>query len=139
MKKISFAAAFAALLAGCGIQGQSIGSAGVDVDLTKLNSTMVYSEVYNMMYEPENYIGKTIKMAGSLNKFSGEEDKMYYACIVADATACCQSGIEFEWEGEHAASDYPEENSLITVVGIFDSYSEGERTYYHLRNAKMKF
>ena len=30
----------------------------VDVDLTELSSTMVYSEVYAMMTEPENYIGK---------------------------------------------------------------------------------
>ena len=28
------------------------------------NSTMVYSEVYNMMYTPGDYIGKTIKMTG---------------------------------------------------------------------------
>ena len=31
-----------------------------DVDLTNLSSTMVYSEVYNMMSTPENYIGKTV-------------------------------------------------------------------------------
>ena len=37
---------------------------GVDVDLTRLSSTMVYSEVYNMMYAPDDYIGKTIKMTG---------------------------------------------------------------------------
>ena len=37
---------------------------GVDVDLTRLSSTMVYSEVYNMMNAPGDYIGKTIKMKG---------------------------------------------------------------------------
>ena len=36
----------------------------VDVDLTRLSSTMVYSEVYNMMNAPGDYIGKTIKMTG---------------------------------------------------------------------------
>ena len=36
----------------------------VDADLTRLSSTMVYSEVYNMMYTPGDYIGKTIKMTG---------------------------------------------------------------------------
>ena len=40
------------------------GTDGVDVDLTRLSSTMVYSEVYNMMYTPGDYIGKTIKMTG---------------------------------------------------------------------------
>ena len=36
----------------------------VDVDLTALSSTMVYSEVFNMLNTPENYVGKTIKMTG---------------------------------------------------------------------------
>ena len=35
---------------------------GVDVDLTRLSSTMVYSEVYNMMNAPGDYIGKTINL-----------------------------------------------------------------------------
>ena len=36
----------------------------VDVDLTRLSSTMVYSEVHNIVYTPGDYIGKTIKMMG---------------------------------------------------------------------------
>ncbi len=41
-------------------------SAGkVDVDLTVLSSTMVYSEVYNMLYnDPAHYLGKTVKARG---------------------------------------------------------------------------
>ena len=31
-----------------------------EVDLTNLSSTMVYSEVYNMMSTPASYIGKTV-------------------------------------------------------------------------------
>ena len=38
----------------------------IDVDLTKLSSSMVYSEVYNMMNEPEPYEGKMVKMQGQL-------------------------------------------------------------------------
>lgn len=37
---------------------------GIDVDLTALSSTMVYSEVYNIITNPEDYIGKTVKMHG---------------------------------------------------------------------------
>ncbi|MBO6282705.1 MAG: hypothetical protein J6M63_02110, partial [Pseudobutyrivibrio sp.] len=33
----------------------------VDLDLTTLSSTMVYSEVFNMMMEPMAYEGQTIK------------------------------------------------------------------------------
>ena len=41
-------------------------TAPVDLDLTVLSSTMVYSEVYNMMNEPEPYEGKMVKMQGQI-------------------------------------------------------------------------
>ena len=47
-------------------------SAGkVDVDLTVLSSTMVYSEVYNMLYnDPAHYLGKTVKAKGNFPSIS---------------------------------------------------------------------
>ena len=94
---------------------------GIDVDLTKLSSTMVYSEVYNMMVSPDNYIGKTVKMNGA---FAYYEDpgtkKQYFACIIADATACCSQGLEFILTGDHTyPNDYPGLSSVITVTGTF--------------------
>lgn len=59
---------------------------GIDVDLTKLSSTMVYSEVYNMLYTPDDYIGKTVKMKGAFAYYEDPETKeQYFACIIADA------------------------------------------------------
>ena len=40
-------------------------SAPVDLDLTSMSGTMVYSEVYNIMSNPDEYIGKTIRMNGA--------------------------------------------------------------------------
>lgn len=109
---------------------------GIDVDLTILSSTVVYSEVYNMMYLPEEYIGKTIKMRGMFSSYHDEDkDKYYYACIIQDATACCAQGIEFELEGEHSPEDYPDEGQEVTVEGVFDTYVEDDYTYCTLRNA----
>jgi len=109
------------------------------VDLTALSSIMVYSEVYNMMMKPEEYIGKTVKMAGAFNVYYDETlDKYYFACVISDATACCSQGIEFELTGDYKyPDDYPEVGSEITVTGIFDTYVEGEFTYCTLRNATM--
>ena len=105
---------------------------GIDVDLTSLSSTMVYSEVSNMLYEPENYMGKTIKMGGTLSVYHDETTGQdYYACIIADATACCSQGIEFEL----ADGSYPPEGTEIAVVGVFDTYTENGYQYCTLRNA----
>lgn len=103
----------------------------IDVDLTQLSSTMVYSEVYNMVTVPELYIGKTVKMKGSFAMYHDEvTDVYYFACLIADATACCSQGIEFVLSGEHSyPEDYPELGSEISVVGTFGTYSEGENLY----------
>lgn len=112
---------------------------GIDVDLTQLSSTMVYSEVYNMMVTPEDYIGKTIKMKGQFAVYQNEEtNNLYYAVIIADATACCSQGLEFIWKGDHSyPNDYPESGKEITVVGEFQTYEENGVQYCHLIDADI--
>ena len=121
-------------------------SAGkVDVDLTVLSSTMVYSEVYNMLYfYPEDYYGKTVKANGIFAIYQmvvdgvTQPDPVAYACIIADATACCAEGMEFVLEGDYTyPDDYPELGAEITVIGEFQSYEENGMTWYHLVNARL--
>ncbi len=110
----------------------------VDVDLTKLSSTMVYSEVYNMMSSPENYMGKRVRMKGSFAYAEGD-GRYYFACIIADATACCAQGIEFVLKDERKfPEEYPTKGTEITVVGIFDTYIEGTYQYCQLIDAVME-
>ena len=109
----------------------------VDVDLTMLSSTMVYSEVYNMTNEPDDYIGKTVRMNGQFVVYTNQDESMFYpAVIVADAAACCAQGIEFVLAGENNyPNDYPELETDITVTGVFEPYTENGYVYYHLANA----
>ena len=111
----------------------------IDVDLTALSSTMVYSEVYNMMMTPDDYIGKVVKMDGAFTVFHDDGSSDYFfACIVKDATACCAQGIEFQLAGEHSyPKDYPYEGDEICVVGVYDTYKDGDSTYCTLKNAKI--
>ncbi|MBR2674218.1 MAG: hypothetical protein IKE52_02010 [Mogibacterium sp.] len=145
------------LIAGCGFGGKG-GSAGssqsgeaggtelpasaeaVDVDLTELSSTMVYGEVYNMMTEPKQYLGKKIRMQGDFYVFHDEaDDEYYFACIIEDATACCAQGIEFQMGGEYKfPDDFPEEGEEICVVGTFDYNGDENGSYYILRDAKLQ-
>ena len=109
----------------------------IDIDLTKLSSTMIYSEVYNMMSNPDEYIGKTIRMDGNLAVFKYPE-RNYYTCIIQDATACCQQGMEFLWKGEHKyPDDYPKEGDGIIVTGVFDVYFEDQVKYCQLKDATL--
>lgn len=108
----------------------------VDLDLTQLSSTLIYSEVYNMLITPDDYKGKNIKMKGQFNQYTDEQTgKTYNAVIIPDATACCQQGLEFELSDK--TNPNFEQGAEITVVGTFDTYSEGELLYCHLKNAKI--
>ena len=92
----------------------------IDVDLTVLSSTMVYSEVYNMMVSPEEYVGKTVKMDGLFAYYHDEATgNFYFACIIQDATACCAQGIEFVLTEDYTyPDDYPEVDAEICVFGM---------------------
>ena len=98
-------------------------ASGDVVDLTKLNGTMMYSQVFDMMSNPQKPI----------------PDRIYCSCVIADATACCSQGLEFDLANKPASlEDYPAAGDDIEVSGTFSTYDEGGFTYCRLINAAMK-
>lgn len=90
-----------------------------DIDLTTLSSIMVYSEVFNMSVSPEEYIGKTIRMAGIFTTNQDPKtEQISCAVLVQDATACCAQGFEIIMpEDAVYPQDYPDFGSEVTVIG----------------------
>jgi hypothetical protein len=111
----------------------------VDVDLTTMSSILVYSEVYNMVFYPEKYVGKTVRMKGTNSVYYDEaQGKYYFACFISDATACCSQGIEYQLKEEYAIpDDYPKDGVDVCVEGLFDTYYEGDYLYCTLRDAVL--
>ena len=111
----------------------------IDLDLSGLSGTVVYAQVYNMMYDPDAYLGKVIRMAGYYNYYEDtERGVVYHACIVPDATACCAQGIEFVRAGSYRwPDDYPDIGTDILVTGRLELYEEDGTNYLHLVNAEV--
>ena len=68
----------------------------VDYDLTNMNKDMVYATFYQLMVEPDKYIGKTLCIDGLY--YTGQNEKTgtyYHYSIIKDALACCSQGLEF--------------------------------------------
>ena len=107
------------------------------IDLTGMSSTMMMAQVTAMQYEPESFLGKTVKMQGTFLVGEGEV-RNYYYCLVADAAACCQQGFESLWDGHVYPDDYPEPGTEIIVEGIFDTYWEDGYQYMQLINATLQ-
>ena len=107
----------------------------VDLDISKLSSMLVYSQVVSMLDAPDQYLDKTIKIKGQYYALYYEPMQQYcHYVVVGDASMCCQAGIEFIWNGDHThPDDYPEEQKTIEIVGLFSSYEELDETYYALQ------
>ena len=111
----------------------------VDVDLTALSATMVYSEVFNMVYEPEGYVGKTVRMDGVCAKYHNQlNDTDYYACIIEDATACCSQGLEFVLTDAYKMpDDYPPDGKEIELQGTFEIFEEDGYEFCRITEARL--
>ena len=115
-----------------------VADSSVDIDLTALSSTMVYSEVFNMMNDPDFYMGKIIKMKGIFSVYHDDYTGIdYFYCIIKDATACCAQGMEFTLEGCSYPDDYPEEGMEIAVMGEYTTYLDGGALYCTLKDATL--
>lgn len=106
----------------------------VDVDLTELSGVMVYTKVYDMVYSPEENLGKIVKAKGFYTSTADPSTLAeYHFVVIPDATACCETGLEIRWQGERVyPDDYPQDQQEIEVIGEFSSYNEGEYTFYCL-------
>ena len=124
-------------------EGSNGSDTSVDYDLTEMNSDMVYATVYQLMMDPEKYIGKTFKIDGLY--YSGQNEEtgtVYHYCVIQDALACCAQGLEFVVEdgSDPDTVEYPEEKTEIEVKGTFETYKEADddTLYCRIANAEMK-
>ena len=113
----------------------------VDLDLTKMSATMIYSTIFDMLIMAEDYIEKNIKVKGWFETYvDTETGELYYAVIVPDATACCQQGLEFVWPGNHTyPDDFPKPGDDITVTGIYKLIETDGVSYTYLEANSVEF
>ena len=113
----------------------------IDLDLTKMSATMIYSTMFDMLVMPEDYVEKNIKVSGWFETYTDPQTaELYYAVVVPDATACCQQGLEFVWPGDHHfPADFPNPGEDITVTGRYKLLDKDGYTYNYLEATEVKF
>ncbi|MBO5606404.1 MAG: hypothetical protein J5930_00760 [Treponema sp.] len=109
----------------------------VDLDLTTFSANMAYSEVFNMMLDPESYVGQKIRINGENYVYQDDEGNNHYACIILDATGCCPQGLEYQMGAEKNTSDYPADAEDITLVGTFELFKYQGYDSFRLGNARF--
>lgn len=112
-----------------------------DMDLSCLSTTMMYSQLFNILMDAEAWEGKIIRMTGQFSVWDDADlGGLHFTCVVADATACCFQGLDFVWAGNHPYPDaYPPEGALITVTGRFELYEEDGYSFVRLADAQVEW
>ena len=113
----------------------------IDLDLTQMSATMIYSTMFDMLVMPEDYVEKNIKLKGWFETYTDETTgEIFYAVVVPDATACCQQGLEFVWPGDHKyPEDFPKEGADLTVTGIYKLIENDGITYNYIEASSLNF
>lgn len=106
------------------------------VDLTQVSNMIAYAELFSMAMNPEEYVGKTVKLTGVYSFYAdGDSGDTYRACTVSDNTMCCAQGIYFEPAENADLSLLPENGGVVTVQGEFQLYTMADGwASYHLVN-----
>lgn len=111
-----------------------------DIDLTELDSNMVYAQVYDMAFGETDYNGKLVRAKGTFDYYlDPQTNNEYYAVLISDAMACCAQGLEFVLAGEHKyPDDYPEVGTEIVIHGTFNTYRDETGAYVQLKDAVIE-
>lgn len=113
---------------------------GIDIDLTNLSTTMLFSEIYNIVVNFEEYSGKYIKITGVFGEYKDLISQEYFPAIfISDATACCVQSFALEFL-DYSEIENLQEDDKITIVGKIELAREvnGNPMYYKLTNAYLK-
>ena len=109
----------------------------IDVDLTKVNTNMVYVQVFYMMQKPQDYNGQTIRLPGVCTIMKNRvTQQRTYNCNVLDGTGCCAKMIPFKLADANAV--YPKSGEAITVTGKFQVVTENDKTFGVLNDAVVE-
>lgn len=106
----------------------------VDLDFSKFNYNMISAEIFNIMIEPEKYVGKTIRFKGQFfSSFEQEKNQRFYSILIYDATACCQTGFEFILSGNpQYPQDFPVEGANIQLSGTLTYANLDGLDYFYI-------
>jgi hypothetical protein len=99
----------------------------IDIDLTRLSSTMASAQIENIFLAPHEYFNKVLKMQGEYSPWTDPVSGIIFHQILTDCPTGCPKGFVIRHNDEDFV-DYPAEGAIIQLVGAFGLYDEGGYT-----------
>ena len=108
------------------------------LDLSLLNDTMAYSQLINIIKEPEEYLGTPVIVKGIYTApFNGFSHQYNYTVTIQDNTQCCAQGIEFIMKDENDLDKLPQEGETVKISGVLELFEEGKHSYCIISDAQL--
>jgi uncharacterized membrane protein YcgQ (UPF0703/DUF1980 family) len=124
MKKLLCTALILFLLCGAG--------ASFAGDVVEIKEKMFVAQTNDVYLNPDEYLGRTIKLEGMFGLDSEMLPPIYY--VFRYGPGCCgydaNAGFEVVWKDGKAA--YPDENDWVEAAGVLESYEDDGEPYLRL-------
>lgn len=118
-----------------GIGSSDDGPDKIDIDLTKCSYTMASAIIFDMLLSQNDYLGKRIKIKGQF--WANEDDSnQFFAVLMYDATACCQTGLTFKDKNRRYPEDYPAQLEEIEITGVYTKEEIDGMSYAYIDCSK---
>jgi uncharacterized membrane protein YcgQ (UPF0703/DUF1980 family) len=91
---------------------------------------------------PEDYLGKTIKLEGLFKREQYLEEGAAYCFVLRYGPGCCgndgNAGFEVAWDMSEGEAGYPAIDEWVEAVGTLASYEEDGYPYLYLSLSSLK-
>lgn len=121
------------LLCGCGVKPT--------VELNMITDDIItpaiaYSTAATLAQSPEKYLKQEVQAEGCIfSRTDSSTGITYHFIDIADVKGCCNQPLEIELaEG----LEYPAEDTIVYVYGIWNSYLEDGNTFYRIEADRME-
>ena len=100
-------------------------------DVIEIKEKMFVAQTNDVYYNPEDYLGKTLKYEGLFDTYDDPDDGQTYYAVIRYGPGCCgidlNAGFEVLWNRE-----YPDPNDWVEAVGVLEEYEENGQKYLRL-------
>ena len=98
----------------------------IDIDLSRLSTTVLSAEVSNIYSNSREHIGKTIRVRGTYDAVYDPQSNIFFKYILTlDEDDCCKEGFEIRVSGDLVfPDDYPELGTPIEVDGVLRTHND---------------
>jgi uncharacterized membrane protein YcgQ (UPF0703/DUF1980 family) len=112
---------------------KAVGDAGAVVEIKE---KMFIAQTNDVYLNPEDYMGKTIKLEGLFKSYDSTDYGDSYCFVIRYGPGCCgndgSAGFEVAWDSPAQGPSYPEEDAWVEAEGVLKSYEEDGFPYLYL-------